>query len=340
MHRHIRMVCATTALVGSLAGCSSVLDAVGIAHSVTATSSATVPVTASADPSPSQTPTEEPTVDPDDALAEALADVLPDPDGDARLSVAVTALDSGDVQASADDGGDGGDGGSVSSAAVYADGSTFDTASIVKVDILAALLLQAQDAGRHLTTQERTYATAMIENSDNASATALWQVIGGADGLNAANKRLGLTSTVAGVNGRWGLTQTTADDQVALLRAVFGAADSTSSAGTSSESSSSSSSELTEASRAYIQELMGKIATDQDWGVSAAAGSGWALKNGWLQRSTTALWDINSIGRVTVDGRQYLVAVLSGGNASKEKGVSLVERAAKAAVSAAAELDA
>ncbi|MER5177901.1 serine hydrolase [Streptomyces sp. NPDC002896] len=337
MHRHIRMVCAITVLVGSLAGCSSVLDAVGVAHSVAVTSSATATATrtASADPSPSDTPTEEATVDPDDRLAEALADVLPDPDGDARLSVAVFALDSGDAQVSQDDDDDAGSG-TGSSTAVYGNGSTFDTASIVKVDILAALLLQAQDEGRHLTAQERTYATAMIENSDNASATALWQAIGGADGLNAANERLGLTSTEAGENGRWGLTQTTAEDQLTLLRAVFGTTESTSSGDTSSGSSS----ELTESSRAYIQELMGHIATDQDWGVSAAAGSGWALKNGWLQRSTTALWDINSIGRVTVDGRQYLVAVLSGGNASKEKGVSLVERAAKAAVSALAQLDA
>lgn len=69
-------------------------------------------------------------------------------------------------------------------------------------------------------------------------------------------------------------------------------------------------------------------------GVSAAAdGSGWALKNGWLPRSTTGLWDVNSIGRVTVDGHAYLVAVLSKGNSTQAKGISLVEAAAKAAVS-------
>jgi altronate dehydratase len=69
--------------------------------------------------------------------------------------------------------------------------------------------------------------------------------------------------------------------------------------------------------------------------VSAAAdGSAWALKNGWLPRSTTGLWDVNSIGRVTVDGRYYLVAVLSNGNATQATGITLVEAAAKAAVSA------
>jgi beta-lactamase class A len=61
--------------------------------------------------------------------------------------------------------------------ATYGDGR-FDTASIVKVDILATLLLQAQDARRNLSAQERTYAKDMIENSDNDATSALWTVIG------------------------------------------------------------------------------------------------------------------------------------------------------------------
>jgi hypothetical protein len=72
-------------------------------------------------------------------------------------------------------------------------------------------------------------------------------------------------------------------------------------------------------------------------GVSAAAdGSKWALKNGWLARSTTGLWDVNSIGRVTGDRRrhEYLVAVLSKGSTTQTKGISLIEAAAKAGVSA------
>lgn len=64
-----------------------------------------------------------------------------------------------------------------------------------------------------------------------------------------------------------------------------------------------------------------------------ADGSAWALKNGWLPRTATGLWDINSIGRVTVDGTGYLVAVLSDGNSTKQQGVALVEAATRAAVS-------
>ncbi|WP_405610829.1 serine hydrolase [Streptomyces sp. NBC_00076] len=240
-------------------------------------------------------PVAEPTVSHDALLAAAMKTVsVADT---AEVSVAVLDLDSG-------------------AGAGYGDG-TFDTASIVKVDILAAVLLQAQDAGTRLTAREKSYATAMIENSDNDAASALWRDIGGADGLNAANERFGLRATEGGEGPLWGLTQTTAIDQLTLLQQVFGA-----------------DSELSEASRTYLRGLMGQIAADQRWGVSVVAdGSAWALKNGWLARSTTGLWDINSIGRVTVDGHDCLVAALSKGNATKARGISLVEAAAKAAVS-------
>ena len=203
----------------------------------------------------------------------------------------------------------------------------YDTASIVKVDILSALLVQAQDAGRGLTRQERTLAEAMIEHSDNDAATALWREIGRAPGLEAVNKRLGLSSTVGGAGGTWGLTRTTATDQVRLLSAVF--AD----GGTSSASGSA----LTKTSQGYIRTLMTRIAAGQSWGVSAASdsGAGWALKNGWLQRSATGLWDINSVGRVTSGTHHYLVAVLSDGNATMPGGIAAVESAARTAVSSA-----
>ncbi len=207
---------------------------------------------------------------------------------------------------------------------VHGTDSAYDTASIVKVDILAALLLKAQDAGRQLTAEERRHAEPMIERSDNTAADALWRRIGQAPGLAAANKRLGLTSTTGGSGGKWGLTRTTASDQIRLLRDVFD--------GTATSPSGSAG--LNARSRAYIRTLMGRVVPEQSWGVSAAGASGTprALKNGWLQRTTTGRWDVNSIGQVTVKGHRYLVAVLSNGSASMSAGVSLVERTARAAV--------
>ncbi|MER5430447.1 serine hydrolase [Streptomyces sp. NPDC002588] len=296
---------ATVAVLGATAGGTVYVK--GHAHSGTGAVSSSSPAP-SASASESESESDEgisvesvaaPEVDYDTLLAKAMTSVSV-PSG-AKVSAAVLDVDSGD-------------------GAAYGD-AAFDTASIVKVDILATLLLQAQDAGRHLTASEKSYATTMIENSDNTSASALWDAIGQAEGLDAANERFGLTDTEGGDGALWGLTQTTAADQLTLLQQVFG-----------------DDSELSEASQAYIQGLMGQIAADQHWGVSAAAdGSAWALKNGWLPRSTTGLWDINSIGRVTSGGHTYLVAVLSNGNATQAKGITLVEAAAKAAVSALAD---
>lgn len=174
---------ATVAVVGATAAGSVYVkahardDAVSSAASPGPSSS----VSASASGEASVEPVTEPAVDRDALLSSAMAKVTL-PSG-AKVSAAVLDLDSGD-------------------SATYGD-AAFDTASIVKVDILATLLLQAQDAGRHLTATEKAYATKMIENSDNTSATELWDVIGKADGLDAANKRFGLTST-EGATGRCG----------------------------------------------------------------------------------------------------------------------------------------
>ncbi|MGW0970243.1 serine hydrolase [Streptomyces sp. NPDC002516] len=208
---------------------------------------------------------------------------------------------------------------------LFGQDTLYDTASIIKVDILAALLLQAQDAGRHLTAHERALAEPMIRNSDNAAANALWREIGQAPGLEAANKRLGLTSTKGGHGAKWGLTRTTASDQIRLLLSVF-----------DGPATSKTGSPLNKESRTYVQTLMSRIASDQVWGVSTASSAEWALKNGWLQRTTSRLWDVNSVGRVTVHGHRYLVTVLSDGSASMSDGISLVERAARQAVTATA----
>ncbi|MFD9033431.1 serine hydrolase [Streptomyces sp. NPDC059567] len=252
------------------------------------------PAPAASRPSMEETATVTVEVDLDAVLAEAVGPVAAASDG--SVSVALLDLETG------------------RSASYGGAGRTYDTASIVKLDILAALLLRAQDEGRAPTAAERTAAAAMMRHSDNASATVLWRSVGGAEGLDAANARLGLAETTGAA--AWGLTQTTAEDQLALLAAVFGA-----------------DSPLDTDSRAYAAELMEGVVAGQDWGVSAA-GDRPALKNGWLPRDSTGLWDINSVGRVTAGGRVYLVAVVSDGHATKEAGIGLVEDAARAAVSA------
>ncbi|MET9071745.1 serine hydrolase [Streptomyces sp. NPDC004232] len=288
-------VLAVVAVVGVTAAGTAYVKARAHPGAAAVSSAATAPASSSAGASEEASVTKA-AVDRDARLSEAMAAVSV-PSG-AEVSAAVLAVDSGE-------------------SAGYGE-AAFDTASIVKVDILAALLLQAQDAGRRLTAAERAYAAKMIGNSDNASATELWHSIGRADGLDAANRRFGLTGTSGGDGELWGLTQTTAADQLTLLQQVFGG-----------------DGQLSAASRAYVQGLMASVEADQRWGVSAADDdNSCPLKNGWLARSTTGLWDVNSIGRVTVDGTGYLVAVLSKGTGTRAEGIALVEAAARAAMSA------
>jgi beta-lactamase class A len=238
-----------------------------------------------------------PSAQPD--LAAALAPEIRD-DGGGHFAVAVDDLTSG-------------------SQVAYGGTQEFVTASIVKVDILFTLLYRAQQAGQALTPEDQDLATTMIENSDNDAASDLYDDVGGAGAIDGANRVCGLSETTAGTDGYWGLTTTTVDDQIRLLRTVF-----------------TRPSPLSPASQEYIQSLMSQVEADQQWGVTAAAdpGTQFMVKNGWLPNPD--LWEINSIGEVTHDGQRMLIAVLSDDNASEDSGISLVEAAAKAAASAVA----
>ncbi|NML50097.1 serine hydrolase [Streptomyces sp. R302] len=196
---------------------------------------------------------------------------------------------------------------------------TFVSASVIKVDILAALLLQGQDRGVPLTAAQKRLASAMIRFSDNEAAQELWVGIGRRRGLDAANARLGFSAAHAGQRGPWGLTRTTVRDRMALLKAVF-----------------TDDSPLSAASRAYTRSLMSDVTADQGWGVGAAGSpaSAPAFKNGWLSRPSTGLWVVNSVGLVEYAGHSLLVAVLTDGQTSEEAGIALVERTATAAVHA------
>jgi hypothetical protein len=184
----------------------------------------------------------------------------------------------------------------------------FVTASIVKVDILATLLYQLQQQNGQMSPDEQALATTMIENSNNDAASALYDDDGESSGIDTANKAFGLTETTVGTDGYWGLTTTTPDDQVRLLRQVF-----------------TSQTILTPASQAYIQGLMSQVEADQQWGVPSAAdgGTSFFVKNGWLPNPT--LWEINSIGEITHQGQRMLIAVLSSDNETEDGGISLIE---------------
>ncbi|MFG2003583.1 serine hydrolase [Spirillospora sp. NPDC048911] len=248
---------------------------------------------------PAPAPTHEPTPSERTRVSRAIRKYLDDRAG--RVSVAVKDLATGTTYS-------------------YGSKVRTATASIVKVDILMALLLQAQRDERALSAYERSLAAQMIQHSDNGAASTLWSSIGGGAGLDKANRKLGLKQTTAGPGGAWGSTTTSAADQLRLLGAL-----------------TSKKSPLSAKHRSYVLRLMEGVVDEQAWGVSAAAerDATVALKNGWLPRQVDGgAWTVNSIGRISGGGHDCLVAVISAGHPSLPAGVATVERVATLATRA------
>jgi beta-lactamase class A len=195
----------------------------------------------------------------------------------------------------------------------YRGTETYETASVVKVQVLACLLLRAQDQHRDLSSTEMSLARPMIRLSDNNATTALFTRLGRNSGVQSCDRRLGLTRTK--VNSAWGLTRTTVDDQVKLLSQLV-----------------SDKGPLNAKSRQIAHTLMSTVDYTQDWGVPAAARSGedYTVKNGWLPRSTEGnRWIINSVGRITGHGTDVSIAVLSHNHATMSGGIDVVQKVAK-----------
>ncbi|GAA8845137.1 hypothetical protein DUHN55_15380 [Helicobacter pylori] len=170
------------------------------------------------------------------------------------------------------------------------------TASIVKVQIMSAVMMKAQAEGRALSSWEKSKISPMIRNSDNDATTALFNHIGGRAAIDSSADRLGMSGTVADPYNHWGLTSTTAADQARLM-----------------EHYARTSSVLSATNRMYGLSLMRQINSSQDWGVTAGPPAGTvALKNGWLPR--TDGWHVNSIGWVKSYAPDYTIAVLTHDN--------------------------
>jgi beta-lactamase class A len=190
------------------------------------------------------------------------------------------------------------------------------TASIVKVEIMGTALREAQSAGGGLPAAEAGLLPPMIENSDNDAATTLLGDVGGAEAVTRFDQSAGMRhtrfSTLPLIPGTpwpgWGLTTTTALDQVALLRRfAFPNRD------------------LSDRSRSYGLALMEHVEAGQNWGVSAGTGAGTtvALKNGWLPLSGAG-WQVNSIGWISGRGRDYVLAVLTDHDPSEAYGIATI----------------
>jgi hypothetical protein len=157
-------------------------------------------------------------------------------------------------------------------------------ASIMKVNILGAA---ARDG---LSEYERQQAIPMIRVSDNNAASQLYSSVGGPSAVRSWDRSVGMGVTEPG--GSWGLTRTTASDQVQLMKQF------------------AFPSSLSDGDRAFAIDQMHQVVASQRWGVTAGTnGAPVAVKNGWLPYNGS--WVVNSIGWVHGNGHDYTIAVLT-----------------------------
>jgi beta-lactamase class A len=188
----------------------------------------------------------------------------------------------------------------------------FDSASVVKVTILSALLRKLQQEHRSLTAAQRKLATEMITVSDNDAASTLWAETG-YPSLQHFLDLAGMNETVLGPDGYWGLTLITAHDELTLLQLL-----------------TSTNTVLTTASRNYVLGLMARVVSYERWGVPAGAPTDVTVhvKNGWLPLPTHG-WRINSIGSFSGSGKNYMIVMLTDDNPTMDYGVDTVQAVAE-----------
>ena len=154
----------------------------------------------------------------------------------------------------------------------------------------------------------------MIRYSNNDSASALWRQIGLAPGMNSFNQMLQLEETVANESakkrGMWGVTQTTPNDQLTLLKTIV-----------------LPDSVINSKSQAYIQDLMEHVTPSQRFGiptgVPAKIKNG--VKNGWYPVSA-GNWQVNSVGYVLAPNHRYLAAIMITKTATYTSGITSVNK--------------
>lgn len=197
-------------------------------------------------------------------------------------------------------------------------GTRLGTASVIKAQVLGAVLLRAQDAGRTLTSWERSQIGPMIRYSFNPETANLYVDLGGAAGMHATDRRFGVTNTSH--TPKFGATQSTAVDRTNVaLRLLH------------------TSGALAEANRDIAWTYMADVHPLQEWGISAGVPVGWtvAQKNGFYPSAGVG-WRVGSSGFVRQHGgdQGYAITVMTEGASNQRTGIRLTEEIARRVASA------
>jgi len=193
----------------------------------------------------------------------------------------------------------------------------FCTASIVKVAVAMALFYEEKNGTFVLLKsdlqkiQKIQKIQKMIIESDNDCTSYFWKKLGGETYMNTFFHGLGMNETSAGKNGYWGLTETTARDQIHLLTYLV-----------------KENEYITALQQQLLLSFMKEVKQDQKWGYSSIKEGNIYVKNGWSPKEKNN-WRINSLGIIEHENEVYIICVLSVGHETYEKGVEGIETCIK-----------
>ena len=187
------------------------------------------------------------------------------------------------------------------------------TASVIKAQILAGLLLQSQREQRPLTHSETANVELMMRFSHNYPPTsALYVAVGGAAGMEQLDRAFGISGTTH--TSTYGATLSTAEDRTVLVaQLLIGGGP------------------LNEHSREQAWEWMSNVTAAQSWGVTAGLPAGFeaALKNGFYP-TAGAQWRLGTTGAVRdPNGGSYAMTIMTDNNPTESAGIALVEEIAR-----------
>ena len=188
-------------------------------------------------------------------------------------------------------------------------GLSLTTASVVKAQVLGAVLLKAQREGRSLTAWERERITPMISYSYNGATSQLYQHVGSVAGMRASDAAFGASATTH--TATFGLTRSTAVDRTRVaLRLLWGGGG------------------LGQAGRDEVWAAMTAVHPLQRWGITAGVPAGWtvALKNGFYPASGLG-WRVGSSGFVRRDDADqgYAITVMTEKAPNQATGIAITE---------------
>ncbi|GAA4692752.1 serine hydrolase [Phytohabitans rumicis] len=157
--------------------------------------------------------------------------------------------------------------------------STSTTASLIKAWIGADYLRRAAENGQKPSAARMQQLRIMIRDSDNAAASSLWQVVGGAASVNRLIKICKLTDSKASSN--WSNTRLSARDTARMGACIA--------------DGRAAGKQWTN----YLLNEMQEVRGVGDFGVRKAfptkVAQTIAIKNGWVTRSATNEWNVNCL---------------------------------------------